>query len=518
MSLSSSASVQRASRQRAAVEPISGSWEHSSTSRAISSIVDDRLWSWIDAPCAVVSACVRTKSLRARKISASRLSKKRTVVSSSRSMICLASDSVTWHEISQNDGMSSPAGAHCTIIVGACRPSSALAALARRFASCRHSVRPKMSPRLSSRWLLASVLKSASVGSTMKSERMLSWMSSSIFASSSLASFFFDPRMDGNVLPLVLVSTDRLLLRKSRNSLRSGDARLVYVALMVGFHGRRFSSDAICRQLLTSTSLKIVGASSCMQIGKSDQMTLRELSRNDAVRQSIMICWSTTPSWFTNGCCGSNRRSLSSFSISGTRWRSADILSFLATYVAALQMSTYDTAATSARFLVLSDFLRLTRNVDLDEVTAALLPSLRTVMLSRMSGQSVSSMDCTGQKTIFFLWLSARPSKMSKRMSGPPARRRCDWQSDTNSIGCELIQFQMAFLRITAKLTSTVRLNERHDDDSSCSTSLSRRELRLMCSSRYRSNMSAFSSGATESAWMRALIRAKKIGKLDAET
>ena len=77
---------------------------------------------------------------------------------------------------------------------------------------------------------------------------------------------------------------------------------------------------------------------------------------------------------------------------------------------------------------------------------------------------------------------------------------RCDWQSDTNSIGWAVIQFQIALRRMTARLTRTVRLNERHDEDSSCKISLRRREFRLMCSSNWTSKRSAFSSVMTESA------------------
>lgn len=129
-------------------------------------------------------------------------------------------------------------------------------------------------------------------------------------------------------------------------------------------------------------------------------------------------------------------------------------------------------AATSARFLVFRDLRRLLKKTALVEVTEV-FSSLKVMLkkriynvkepidvayfgfsryLSKMSGQRIRSMVWTGQETIFFLWLSAEASKTSNRISGPPANLRCDWQSDTNSVGCVLIQFQMALWRTTARV------------------------------------------------------------------
>ena len=117
-----------------------------------------------------------------------------------------------------------------------------------------------------------------------------------------------------------------------------------------------------------------------------------------------------------------------------------------------LQISTYEMAATSARFLVFRDLRRLLRKTALVEVTAV-FSSLK-VMLRRMSGQRIRSMVWTGQETIFFLWLSAEASNTSNKMSGPPASRLWDWHSDTNSVGWALIQFQIALCNTMASVAS----------------------------------------------------------------
>ena len=105
-------------------------------------------------------------------------------------------------------------------------------------------------------------------------------------------------------------------------------------------------------------------------------------------------------------------------------------------------MSTYEIAATSAKFFDFRDFRRLLRNtafVEVTEVFSSLNVMLhpkkkvscispqkkgRSSNLKRMSGQRIRSMVWTGQEIIFFLWLSAEASKTSKRMSGPPANLR----------------------------------------------------------------------------------------------